>query len=99
MVAELCSSSRIRDSLQQSNGYAACYTVKRHRNSCGNVFPAMAVSQEIMDDVQKEISGQRVTFEEMIGRTATFVDGMDATHEEKYLTAEAFKVVFGMAKP
>ena len=39
----------------------------------------MAVSQEIMDYVQKEISDQRVTSEEMIGCAATYVNGMDDT--------------------
>ena len=41
----------------------------------------MAVSRKNMDYVQKEISDQRVTFEEMIGRAANFVNGVDVTQK------------------
>ena len=41
----------------------------------------MAVSQEIMDFAQKEISDQRTTFEETMGRAASFVNDMDVTQK------------------
>ena len=41
----------------------------------------MAISQEIMDHVQKEIKEQRGTLEEMIGHAASIMNNMDITHK------------------